>query len=129
MKFKTFFWSVFLVGALGCGTAACAETLTNGRAQQAVSDWLAGNGSASVQDVQEIPAQNIAKADVMVSNMRWNAPKNDAITAYAFGPGGGVQTYSGHLDAFFAHYTDGTWALVRVTGPMGSYDNLHFIAR
>ena len=129
MRFKSLFGLIFLVSALGCDSAAIAATLTNARAQQAVSDWLAGNGSASVQDVQEVPAQNVAKADVTVSNMRWNVPKNDPVTAYALGPGGGVRTYSGHLDAFFAHYTDGTWALVRVTGPMGLYDNLHFVAR
>jgi hypothetical protein len=117
-----------IVIALGTGEAA-AESLSNAMAQQAVLDWLAGNGSATVEDVQEIPAANAAKADVTVTDMRWNSPRNDAVTAYAFGPGGGVQVYSGHLDAFFAHYTDGSWALVRVVGPMGSYDNLHFVVR
>ncbi|HEV2560722.1 MAG TPA: hypothetical protein VGT78_01150 [Rhizomicrobium sp.] len=109
--------------------AQYAGALTNEKAQQAVQEWLAGNGSASVQDVQEVPAANMAKADVDVSDMAWLSPQNDAVTAYVMGPGGGRHVYSGHLDAIFAHYTDGSWALVRVTGPMGAYENLHVVVQ
>jgi hypothetical protein len=54
--------------------------------------------------------------DFTVKDLVYNLPKNDAVTAYAFGPGGGTRTYTGPLQAAFKHYNDGRWILVSVTG-------------
>lgn len=102
--------------------------LTNEKAQQAVTRWLNGNGTAVVTGVLEVPQENMAKADVGLSNFVWNSPKNDAVTAYMFGPGGASHTYSGRADAIFAHYNDGRWVLTKIVTPNGSWDNLNIVA-
>ena len=70
----------------------------------------------------EFPAQSMAKADFRVNNLTYELPKNDPVTAYAFGPGGGQRTYTGAMEALFKHYNDGSWMLVRIEGPMGGWD-------
>jgi hypothetical protein len=122
--------SVALLAACGCSEgskaqAADAGTLTNELAQKAINQWLLGNGVKLVQGVHEIPAENAATADVELTNFEWNSPKNDAVTAYAFGPGGGSHVYEGHATAYFLHYTDGRWVLMRVRGPFGTFDDLN----
>lgn len=103
-------------------------TLTNARAQHALDAWLGNNGKGKVEGVLEIPAQNSATADVTFTNLVYNAPKNDAITAYAMGPGGGLKTYSGHATALFVHYTDGRWILLRIECPFGVFDDIKIAA-
>lgn len=102
--------------------------LSNEKAQQAVARWLNGNGTAAVTGVLEAPQENSAKADVTLSNFVWNSPKNDAVTAYVFGPGGASHTYSGRADAIFVHYNDGRWVLTKIVTPNGSWDNLNIVA-
>jgi hypothetical protein len=72
--------------------------------------------------------ENSAKADVSLSNFVWNSPKNDPITAYAFGPGGEAHNYTGRADAIFVHYNDGRWVLSKIVTPMGSWDNVGIVA-
>jgi hypothetical protein len=103
-------------------------SLTNERAQAAVEQWLAGDGHAGVIGVLEIPAENGARADLNLSGFVWNVPKNDAVTAYVMGPGGGQQVYNGRATAIFIHYTDGRWVLTRVETPIGNFDNLGITA-
>jgi hypothetical protein len=81
-----------------------------------------------VVGVVEIPAQNLARADIVLSNFAWNAPQNDAITAYAMGPGGGRQIFNGRAVAVFVHYTNGRWILLRIETPMGNWENLNIAA-
>tara|TARA_R110002124_G_scaffold153244_2_gene320281 strand:+ start:19438 stop:19689 length:252 start_codon:yes stop_codon:yes gene_type:complete len=78
-----------------------------------------------VNGVREIPQQNAAVADLTLTNFVYNLPKNDAITAYAMGPGGGQRTYSGTATATFIHYTNGRWVLNRIDAPFGSYPDLN----
>jgi len=112
-----------------CALPAHAGTLTDRMAQRALDQWLPGNGQKSVVGVVEIPAQSAARADIVLSNFAWMAPQNDAITAYAMGPGGGRQIFNGRGTAVFAHYTDGRWVLVRIETPMGNWENLNIAAR
>ena len=79
-----------------------------------------------VLGVQEIPQQNMAQADIDIANMAFQLPKNDAVTAYAFGPGGGITKWSGHATAIFGRYNDGRWILRSISIPgMALYDNLN----
>ncbi|MHB8391474.1 MAG: hypothetical protein ACYDBH_18160 [Acidobacteriaceae bacterium] len=106
--------------------------LTNQKAQQAISQWLMriGDGAASVTvtGVVEVPQENVAKADVTLSNFVWHSPKNDAVTAIVLGPGGEKHTYSGRVDAIFVHYNDGRWVLNKIVTPMGSWENVDIVA-
>jgi len=97
--------------------------LTNDAARQAVAGFFGGGRFArlDVQGVQEFPQENSARADLYMVNFTYEAPKNDAVTAYAFGPGGGQRTYTGKASAIFAHYNDGRWVLSKVTTPMGDF--------
>lgn len=107
--------------------------LTNENARQAVLQFL-GSGcnnpacKVNVQGVLEMPQQNMAKADVVVSNVTLNLPKNDAVTAYAFGRGGGTRLWSGGAAAIFAHYNDGRWVLTQIIkAEGGSWNNLNIV--
>ena len=121
--------SLLVITLWGCSDSG---KLTNQKAQQAVTQWLSSTGNTAatvtVTGVLELPQENSAKADVTLSNFVWNSPKNDAITAYAFGPGGAAHTYAGRADAIFIHYNDGRWVLNKIVTPMGSWDNLNIIA-
>ena len=105
-------------------TQSLAGTLTNARAQHVLSSFLRP-GQVKVNGVREIPQQNAAMVDLTITNFVYNLPKNDAITAYAMGPGGGQRTYSGKATATFIHYTDGRWVLNRIDAPFGSYPDLN----
>lgn len=105
-------------------TPSLAGTLTDARAQRVLSAFL-DTGKVQVNGVREIPQQNAATADLTLTNFVYILPKNDAITAYAMGPGGGRRTYSGKATAIFLHYTDGRWVLNRIDGPFGSYPDLN----
>lgn len=105
-------------------TPSLAGTLTNARAQHVLSAFL-NTGKVQVNGVREIPQQNAATADLTLTNFVYLLPKNDAITAYAMGPGGGQRTYSGKASATFIRYTDGRWVLNRIDAPFGSYPDLN----
>lgn len=121
-----------LVSAIGllCASAvgASSGTLTDDGARAAINQWLAGEGQVQIIGVQEVPAESGARADIVLSGFVWNAPKNDAVTAYVMGPGGGKRVYNGAATAIFIHYTDGRWLLSRVDTPMGSFQNLNIAA-
>jgi len=120
--FTTLILTITFWGCSGSGK------LTNEKAQQAVTQWLASiednTATATVTGVLEVPQENSAKADVNLSNFVWHSPKNDPITAYAFGPGGEAHTYSGRADAIFIHYNDGRWVLSKIVTPIGSWGDL-----
>lgn len=124
-----FTWSLLIFTFWGCSDGG---KLTNEKAQQAVTQWLTSTGgsavTATVTGVLEMPQENSAKADVNLSNFVWYSPKNDAITAYVFGPGGAAHTYAGRADAIFIHYNDGRWVLKKIVTPIGSWDNLDVVA-
>lgn len=81
-----------------------------------------------VRGVVDIPQQNMARADVMVSNVTLKVPNNDAVTAYAFGPGGGTRLWSGGATAIFTHYNDGRWVMTQlIKAEGGSWDNLNVV--
>jgi hypothetical protein len=111
-----------------CALPAHAGTLTNAMAQRALDHSLPGNGQKGVVGVVEIPAQNVARADIVLSNFAWNAPQNDAITAYAMGPGGGRQIFNGRAVAVFVHNNNGRWILLRIEKPTGNWENLNIAA-
>ena len=119
---------VILVATISAPSFAGSATLTNARAQRALNIWLGKDGKGKIDGVLEIPAQNSAKADITFTNLIYDAPKNDPITAYAMGPGGGRRTYSGHATAYFIHYTDGRWILVRIEAPFGVFNNINITA-
>lgn len=115
-------------GVLSQETLA-ADKLTNELAQNAIDFWLIGDGTKRVIGVMDFPQQSAAQVDIEVTNFVWKSPKNDAVTAYAFGPGGGSNTYNGKMQAVFKHYNDGRWILDSVSGPMGTFANLNIQAR
>jgi hypothetical protein len=102
--------------------AAQNATLTDASALGALNSWLGTTGQVSNVGVQEVPAQSAAQVDFDITNFRYNAPRNNAVIGYAFGPGGGVEVYNGHAQAIFIHYTDGRWVLLRVQIPGNSFD-------
>ena len=116
------------IALISAPSFAGGSTLTNDRAKRAIDVWLAGAGSDQVTGVLEIPAENSARVELILSNFKWHAPKNDAVTAYALGPGGEIRTYNGRATAIFVHYTDGRWVLQKIETPMGSYVDLNVVA-
>lgn len=125
-SFYLFAASLIVVAFFGCSDDG---KLTNKKAQQLVTQWLVsiGDGAAiaTVNGVLEIPQENSAKADINLSNFAWHSPKNDAVTAYVFGPGGAAHNYSGQATAIFIHYNDGRWVLNRIVTPMGAWNDLN----
>lgn len=107
--------------------------LTKDNARQAVLQFLNCASKnppckVNVQGVLEIPQQNMARADVVVSNVTLKLPKNDAVTAYAFGQGGGTRLWSGGATAIFAHYNYGRWVLTQIIkAEGGGWNNLNIV--
>jgi hypothetical protein len=111
-------------------SSACLAggNLTNQKALQAISMQLKCPSPCQMKvlGVQEIPSQNTAQADIQITDMRFEIPKNDAVTAYAFGPGGGTEVLSTRATAIFGRYNDGRWVLRTIAFPgRGAYDNLN----
>ena len=118
---------LFVVTALVSGAAHPADRLTNSLAQQALRKWTAYN--PEVAGVVDLPGQGVAQVDFRVTNFLYNLPKNDPVTAYAFGPGGGQRTYTGNMVAVFKHYNDGRWVLLHVDGPLGRFSGQNIEVR
>lgn len=108
--------------------ASADDKLTNSLAQSALNKWLPDDGKKQVIGVMDFPQESAARADITLTNFVWNSPKNDAVTAYAMGPGGGSHTFNGNATAIFKHYNDGRWILVTVSGPFGNFENLNLEA-
>lgn len=98
--------------------------LTSAKAKNAVEKWMGSNGSVSVQGIQEIEKENIAKADISFNNFKFKA-------AGLFGQN--ERNYSGPGEAIFTHYNDGRWVLTKVSTQQGFdsawWDNLSVEAR
>jgi hypothetical protein len=80
--------------------------ITTEKAQQALNQWIAAAGGGQVSivgGVRELPAENAAIADLTVTNLTWQSQTNE------------TRRYSGAGKATFVHYTDGHWALSKVT--------------
>ncbi len=109
--------------------SAADSKLTNQKAYQAVWQFLKGHtDKVQVTGVLEVPQQNIAQVDLVISNWLLARPKNDAVTAYAFGPGGGTFNWSGRGKAIFAHYNDGRWVLTQLITEVGTWNDLNIDA-
>lgn len=108
---------------------AAGGKLTNEKALQTVGQVLHcfGQCKMKVLGIQEFPQQNMAQAYIDVSNITFQRPKNDAVTAYAMGPGGGTLIWSGRATAIFGHYNDGTWVLRQIATEVGTWDNLNVV--
>jgi hypothetical protein len=95
--------------------------LTNEKARQLISQLFNKQpDKLEVIGVME-PSQNVAQADIVITNLLVARPKNDAVTAYAFGPGGGSYLWSGRGKGNFVHYNDGRWVLTSLDTEVGSF--------
>ena len=122
-------FAVFAVGFV-LSTGVLADNLTNGKVHGAV--WQFMNGAAKdlqVVGVREIPQQNAAEADLVIKDWKLERPKNDAVTAYAFGPGGGSFLWSGRGTAGLVRYNDGTWVLKSIVIQPSTWNNLNIVVR
>lgn len=110
---------------------AAGRIITDQQALNAIRQvWIcSGECSLRLIGVRDLPEQNMAMVDIEVSNMPITLPKNDPITAYAFGPGGGTQIWSGTGVAVFAHYSDGRWVLRQIISQQGTWDNLNIVVQ
>lgn len=108
--------------------------LTNEKVLQTVTQVLPcfGKCKMKVIGIQELSQDNAAQADIEISNITFERPKNDAVTAYAFGPGGGTYLWSGNATAVFGHYSDGKWVLRQIVTleggqVIGTWNNLNIV--
>lgn len=108
---------------------AADGTLTNQKAEQAVLQFFKDHQVEKVEvvGVLELPQQNAAQADLVITNMLVARPKNDAVTAYAFGQGGGTFLWSGRGKAIFMHYNDGRWVFNQLITEVATVDNLNIV--
>jgi hypothetical protein len=122
------------LGLLGSSLPAfAADKLTNSSARQALLQFFncaSKNPPCTIEvlGVLEVPQQNTARADVTVLNVTLKVAENDAVTAYAFGRGGGTRLWSGAATAFFSHYNDGRWVLTQIVkAEGGSWEHLNIV--
>lgn len=95
--------------------------LSNQQAKQLISELF--NKQPDKLEVIGVfqPQENVAQADVAITNLAIAIPKNDAVTAYAFGPGGGTRIWSGRGKANFMRYNDGAWVITTLDTDAGSF--------
>jgi hypothetical protein len=111
------------------GQAQAAGTLSNQAAYNAVWQFFKGHADGVVvTGVLEIPQQNSAQVDIQITGWLLARPKNDPITAYALGPGGGTFEWTGAGKAIFVHYNDGRWVFRQLITPQGTWSNLSYAA-
>jgi hypothetical protein len=89
-------------------TAPSVANLTTENGQAALNRWMSiadpsGGRVTIVGGIREVPSQNIATADVQLSNFHYQSAR-----------GYGQRLYSGLGTATFVHYTDGRWVLTRI---------------
>lgn len=82
-------------------------SLEKDKAQNALNQWAGNSGKIEVIGVQEMPQQNMARADIKFVNFTHSSLNN----------------YTGHGTAIFSHYNDGRWMLITVTAK-SSYDSV-----
>lgn len=127
-----------VIHVAGCGNRAAspgsyANQLTVPKVQAAVNqaaDWTRKGGSVTVTGIQELPAQNEARADLQFNNFQYNASgfTNEPAAQNETTPTGNpavdyippsaerhVASYSGNGSATIKHYTDGRWVLTAVS--------------
>jgi hypothetical protein len=123
--FITYLISLFILP----NSVLADDKLTNEKAYNAIWQFMHANPKElKVIGVRELPEQNAAIADFTVTDWLLARPKNDAITAYALGPGGETFLWSGPGTATFVHYNNGTWVLTAVSIAPGTWNNLNFPA-
>jgi cytochrome c len=95
--------------------------LSNQQAKQLISELF--NKQPDKLEVLGVfqPQENVAQADVAITNLAIAIPKNDAVTAYAFGSGGGTRIWSGRGKANFMRYNDGAWVITTLDTDAGSF--------
>ncbi len=112
---------------LNNSVSAADGKLTNQKAQQAALQFIHNADKVEVTGVLEIPQQNAAQADLIITNWLLARPKNDPVTAYALGPGGGTFRWSGPAKAIFLHYNDGRWVLSQLVTQMATWNDLNIV--
>jgi len=109
---------IVVVFFLGLGnTAFAGDQLTNSKAYAGISRFMGGSanfGTLEIIGVLQLQ-QNVFQADYTVQGMQRRRARNDAVTAYAFGPGGESYVWSGSGSAIFVHYNDGNWRMIRLS--------------
>ncbi len=80
------------------------EKLPAEKAQAALDKWMTNGGKVTVQGIQELPQENIAKSSIVFENLRLKSSL----------PWRGARQYSGPGIAIFSRYNDGRWVLTRV---------------
>jgi len=95
--------SITLLSCVGGLSQLSSGKLTKERAQAALNQWAGttGRGQVTALGIQDVPAQNGARADVQFTNFTFNGD---------FGP----ETVSTTGYATFSHYNDGRWVLATV---------------
>jgi hypothetical protein len=120
---------MFAVAVVVITLTGCEQNhhLTNQKAYGAISKFANGNAQLTVVGVRETSQQGTMVADIVVKDWFLERPKNDMVTAYVMGPGGGTFHWSGNGVAIFVHYTDG-WVLKTVSIGPYTWNNLNIPA-
>ena len=101
------FWRDLQGGARQGESRTNSARLTNDSVRRALERWdKVGTGNVTVHGIQEIPAENAAKATVTFRSLRYPNPM--------YGRSGPELNYKGQGVALFVRYNDGRWALNRV---------------
>lgn len=115
---KTIFICLFMLSMIFSDCSSSAK-LTTSKAQNAIDVWVKGTGSTggavTVAGIQEIPQQNIAKADLIYSDFQFLSRERNMFGA----PVQVEKNYSGPGVATFTHYNDGRWVLTQVSTSQG----------
>lgn len=87
----------------GCTEIFPSKTLTQAKAEKLINKWLESKGTISnFKGVVQNENESTAAANFEVSDFKFNSH-------------GETQSYSGPAIASFTRYTDGSWALTKVT--------------
>ncbi len=100
------------------------EKLSRSQATRDLRSWMEQpDATFRVIGVQQMPQLGGANVDFYMKNFRIGLPKNDAITAYALGPGGGTKIWTGNGHAIFKHYNKG-WVLNEISIGRWSWNDI-----
>lgn len=105
--------------------------LTNQKAYAAIAQAMGGSGNFKRLNIVGVleTQQNVAVADYSVDNLILIRAQNDAITAYAFGSGGGAYRWSGSGKATFVHYNDGNWKMIDLSAGNSVWSGLNILVK
>lgn len=95
--------TLFLTVTTGCAEILPSKTLSQAKAERIINKFLDSKGTiSSFKGVVQNENESTAVATLEVSNYQYRIYEND-------------RTYSGPAIASFTRYTDGTWAMTRLT--------------